>query len=127
MFVGVELAEQVEGHVDHLFRAGAGTVNLIDDHDRFMAQVEGLFKHETSLRHGAVKGVDQQQYRVDHLQYSLHFSAEVGVARCVDYVDLQITVGNGEVLGQNRNATLFFKIVAVHDAFGDGLVFTKDA
>ncbi len=61
-FVGVEFAEEVEDHVDHLFRASARAVDLVDYNDWLDPQIEGFLQHETGLRHRPVEGIDQQQH-----------------------------------------------------------------
>ena len=126
-FVGVEFAEEVEDLVQGICRAGAGAVDLVDDHDRLDSQVEGFLEHEAGLRHRSVEGIDQQQDRVDHLQHPLDFAAEVGMAGGVDDVDLQPAVVNGKVLGEDGDAALLLQVVAVHDPFGDDLVLAEDS
>ncbi len=109
---GVQFAEQVEDHVDHFVRARAGAVDLVDDHDRLEAEIEGFLQHETGLRHGAVQGIHQQQHRVDHLQHPLHLAAEVGMAGGIDDIDLVAAVVDGEVLGEDGDAAFLFQVVA---------------
>ena len=58
---------------------------------------------------------------------ALDLAAKVSVAWRIDNVDLGILVMNRRVLGQNRNAALFFKIVRVHDAIGNSLVRAEGA
>ena len=59
----------------------SGAVDLIYYHDDPVAQLQGLGQHEAGLRHGALRGVHQQDDAVDHLQDALHLAAEVGVSR----------------------------------------------
>jgi hypothetical protein len=88
LFGGAELVEEVEGVVDHPVRTGARTVDLVDHDDGLEAQRQRLAGHEAGLRHRAFDGIDQQQHAVDHRQHALDFTAEVGVARGVDDVDV---------------------------------------
>ena len=71
--------------------------------------------------------VDQKQNRVDHLQNSFDFTAEVGVARSVDNVDFDVIVMNRQVFGKNRDATFLFQVVAVHHPLGDHLVLAENS
>ena len=67
LFIGrSKPVEQVEGTIQNPVRARAGAVDLIDDHDGPKAHGKGFLRHKTSLRHRAVYGVHQQQYRVHH-------------------------------------------------------------
>ncbi|MNS88971.1 hypothetical protein D3C72_1229650 [compost metagenome] len=128
LFFGrAQLVEQVERGVDDEVGAGAGAVNLVDDHDRLQAQGQCLARHENGLRHRTFNGVNQQQHAVNHGQHALDFTTEVGVTRGVDDVDVRAFVFNGTVLGQNRDAAFFFQIVRVHDPFGQRLVFAEGA
>src|SRR5262249_39486327 len=64
---------------------------------------------------------------VDHSQNALDFSAEVGVARRVDDVQLRAAPAYGRILGENGDAALALEGVGVHHPFGDHLIFTKRA
>jgi hypothetical protein len=77
---GAQLDEQVEDRVLGPHGAGAGAVDLVDDHDGPEAQGQGLAGDELGLGHGAVEGVHHQQHGIHHAQHPLHFAAEVGVA-----------------------------------------------
>ena len=72
--------------------------------------------------HGALERVNEQQGAVGHLEHALDLAAEVGVARGVDDVDLDVLVLDGDVLGQNGDATLALLVVGVKDALLDLLV-----
>ena len=122
-----ELVEQVEHLVDDPVRTGARAVDLVDDHDRLEAHRERLLGHEAGLRHRAVHRVDQDQHRVDHRQHALDLAAEVGVAWGVDDVDAVVLPGDGRVLGQDRDATFLFLVVAVHRALGQHGALRKRA
>ena len=121
--VGAQLQEQFEHFVDDFVRAGVGAVDLVDDHDRPQAALEGLAQDEPRLRHGPLGGVDQHQRAVGHPQHALHFAAEIGVAGRVDDVDLHALVGDGDVLGKDRDAALALQVVGVEDLLADQLRF----
>ena len=118
---GVEREHQVENLlVDHLGTA-VGFVDLVDDHDGFLAQRKGLLKHETRLRHRALEGVDQQQHAVAHVQHALDLAAEVGVARGVDDVDFVVLVDDRNVFREDRDAAFAFQVVVVQYEFAGRL------
>ncbi len=112
-----ETVEQVEGLIQHPVRAGAGTVDLVDDDDGLEAHGEGLLGDEAGLRHGAVDGVDQQQHGIDHRQHALDLAAEVGVTGGVDDVDAVVVPGDGGVLGQDGDAAFTLQIIGIHHPF----------
>ena len=92
-----------------------------------MTQLQRAGEDEARLRHGALSGIDEQDNAVDHLEDTLDLSAEVGVARGIDNVDLGVAVADGGVLGKDGDAALALKVVGVHDAVDDLLIFTVDA
>ncbi len=117
--VGAELDEEVEGPVQRAGRIGVRPVDLVHDHDRPQPQAEGAHQHVTRLRHGALVRVHQEEHRVDHAEYALHLSREVGVARRVDDVDEVAAPLHRAVLGADRDAALALEVAAVHDALLD--------
>ncbi len=125
--VGVEVDEEVIDFVQDFLGTGVGAVDLVDDDHRGEAGFEGLREHVAGLGKGAFGGVDEEDYAVDHLEGALDFAAEVGVAGGVDDVDLVVVIVEGGVLRKDGDAALFFKIVGVHDAIGDGLVGAEGA
>ena len=92
-----------------------------------MTQLQRAGEDEARLRHGALSGVDEQDDAVDHLEDTLDLSAEVGVARGIDNVDLGVAVADGGVFGEDRDAALTFEVVRVHDAVDDLLIFAVHA
>ncbi len=49
------------------------------------------------------------------------------MTRCVHDVDLGVVVVNGSILGEDRDATLFFKIVGIHDSLRNRFVGAESA
>ena len=49
-----------------------------------------LRSDESSLRHGAIEGINQQQHAIDHAQDAFDLTTEVGVAGRIDDVDLVV-------------------------------------
>ena len=95
---------------------GVLAVDLVDDDDRLQMQVEGFLQYELGSGEGALGGIDEKQDAVDHRQGPLDLSAEIGVPRGIDDIDLHAVVVDGRVLGQYRDAPLFFEVVRIHHA-----------
>ena len=104
-----------------------GAVDLVDDDDDAVTQLQRAGEDEARLRHGALSGIDEQDNAVDHLEDTLDLSAEVGVARGIDNVDLGVAVADGGVFGEDRDAALTLEVVRVHDAVDDLLIFAVHA
>ena len=125
--VGVEVEEQLLDLVDHLGHPRVGAVDLVDHEDDRQLGLERLAQHEPGLGQRPLGRVDEQQHAVDHRQPALDLAAEVGVARCVDDVDLHVAVLDRRVLGEDGDALLALEVHRVHDALADVLVVTEGA
>jgi hypothetical protein len=113
---GVQVEEELVHLVDHLVGPGVGAVHLVEDHDRGKAHGQRLRQHVPGLGHGPIGGVDEEEHSVDHGQGPLHLATEVGVAGCVDQVELDpIPLDRGR-LGEDGDAALALLIARVHDA-----------
>ena len=88
VFGGIEGEHQIEHHFVDFLRTTVGFVHLVHHHNGFQPQLQCLLKHEAGLGHGALKGVDEQQAAVGHVEHTLHLTAEVGVARGVENIYL---------------------------------------
>ena len=93
--VGAQLDKEVENFVYDFFGTRAGTVDLVEHNKGLFAQSEGFFQHEAGLGHAALKGVDKQNYAVDHLKDTLDLAAEVSVPGRVYDIDLGAVVHYG--------------------------------
>ena len=102
--------------VDHL-RAAIRLIDLVDYHDRFLAQRKGFLQYETGLGHRPLESIDQQQHAVAHVEHAFHLAAEIGVARCVYDIDFMILVNYGNVFGKDRDSALALQIVVVQNEF----------
>ena len=122
LVVCVQLHEQLEDLVLHLFDAGVGLVNLVDDDDDAMVQLQGALQHKTGLGHRTLRRVHQQQNAVDHLQNALNLAAEIRMAGGIDNVDLHTVVMHRRVLCQNGDAAFTLEVARVHDALGGRLI-----
>ncbi len=109
----------------HFFGARIRPVDLVDHHDRHESQLERLAGDKTSLRHGALGGIHQDQDTVHHAQDALDLTAKVRVTRRVHDVDLRVAPPDRGVLGQNRDAPLALERIRVHHALLHLLVVLK--
>ena len=121
---GVEIEHQVEDLLLHLVGTAVGLVDLVDHDDGFLAHLDGFLEDEARLGHTALEGVDEQQHAVRHVEHTLHFAAEVAVARRVDDVDFDPLVDHGDVLGEDGDAALALQIVVVEDQLAQVLRLT---
>ena len=90
-------------------------------------RLERLAQDEAGLRQRPFARVDEQEDAVDHRQPALDLAAEVGVARRVDDVDLDVAVPDRGVLGEDRDALLALQVHRVHHALRDVLVLAERA
>ena len=102
-------------------------VDLVDDDNRLELLLESLAQDVLRLRHRAFEGIDEQENAVDHVEDTLDFAAEVGVARGVDDVDLDAVPLDGGALGEDGDAAFALEIVRVHDPLGQHLVRAERA
>ena len=101
-------------------------VDLVDNKDDRQLLAQSLTEHEASLGKRTFRGVHQEQNPIDHLEASLDFAAEVGVAWRINDVDgdsrtVRQSVTNGGVLGEDRNALFSLQVHRVQHPFLDGL------
>ena len=122
MFVCAEIQEELFDLVDHFADAGIGPVHLVDDEHDGQARLEGLAQHESGLRQGAFRGIDEEQDTVDHREAPLDLAPEVSVTRRVDDVELHAAPSHGRVLGQDGDALLALEVSGVHHAVGQLLM-----
>ena len=86
-FSGIEIEHKIEYHLLHFVGTAVRFVDLINHHHGLQPHLNCLLEHESGLRHRPLKGVDQQQTAVGHIQHTLYLTAEVGVSRGIDNVD----------------------------------------
>ena len=85
---GSQIHKKFEDLVDDLGGTGAGPVDLVDAYDHRKIQCHCFTEDKSGLGHRTFKGVNDKDNAVYHLEDTLHFSAEVGVAGGVNDVDL---------------------------------------
>ena len=81
--------------------------------------------NEARLGHRSFKGVHYQQYAVGHVEHAFHLAAKVAVAWRVDNVDFVILVTDGNIFGEDGDASLTFQVVVVKKEFLLLLVLTE--
>ena len=94
----VQREHQVEHHLIDLFRTAVGLIHLIDHHNRLQTDLQGLLQHEARLGHRTLKGIDEQQTAVGHVQHTLHLTTEIGVSRGINNINLRSFPIDADVL-----------------------------
>ena len=79
-------------------RTAVGLIHLIDHHNRLQTDLQGLLQHEARLGHRALKGIDEQQTAVGHIQHTLHLTTEIGVSRGINNINLRSFPIDADVL-----------------------------
>ena len=74
----------------HTLVAGAGSVDLVHEHERRNAQPLQGTHQDAGLRLHALDGRDHEDRAVEHAQHTFHLRNEVGMAGRVDQVDLHV-------------------------------------
>ena len=125
LIAGFKLNHQVEHFVNHFVRTCTRAVNFVDHNHDAQPQRKSMLKHETRLRHGAFKRVNNKQRAISHVQHALHFTAEIGMARRIDNINLHIAVIDSDIFRKNGNAAFTFLVVAIKNPFFYLLICTK--
>ena len=123
----VQIHEQFQNLVDDLFRTCFRTVDFIDADDYGQVKVKRFSEHKFGLRHGTLESVHQKNDAVYHFQHTLHFAAEICVARRVYDIYFCVFIKNSRIFGQDCDSTFTFKIIGIHDTFRNLLIGAKDA
>ena len=116
----VQRHEQLEHLVQHFLRVGVFAINLVNDHDRLGTGFQGFAENEPGLCLRTFRGVDNEEYPVDHVHDALDLTTEVSVSRGIDDVDVVIFVLERCVLGPDSDALLLFQVHRVHEALDLG-------
>ncbi len=115
VFSSVEREHEVKHHVLYFRWTAIGFVNLIDYDHGLEADFESFLKHKSCLWHRAFERVHKEDAAIGHVKHSLHFAAEVGVSRSVDYVYLGVLIIDRYVLRKDCDATFALKVVVIED------------
>ncbi len=111
LVIRAEFDEQIEYFVDDFGSASIFAIDFIDDDDRLEIEFQRFAQHKARLRHHALGGIDQQQHALPHLQYAFDLTAEIGMSRCIDDVELYIAMANRRIFRKDRNPALAFERV----------------
>ena len=121
-----QIDEKFKNFIDNFIRTCFRTVDLVDTYDNRELQCKSFFQNKFGLWHGTFKSVNQKNHSIDHLKDTFYFSAEIGMSRSVNDIDLCIFINNCSVFGKNGNSTFTFDIVGIHYSFGYFLIFTEN-
>ena len=124
---GVEIDEEIVDFVQDLLGPRVTAVDLVDHHDGRQFRLQRLAQDIASLRQGALTRIDQQQHTVHQLQGALHLAAKIAVAGRVHNVDARAVIGDGGVLGQDRDAAFALEIIGVHHPLHHGFALPENA
>ena len=127
LIVGVQADKKVENFIKNFINPGVGFIGFVNDNNRAQAEFDGFAEHEFCLRHRAFGRVNQQDDTIHHGENAFDFAAEVGVARCVNDVNVGAVPVDGGAFGQDGNAAFAFQIIAVHNAFGNFLIVAESS
>ena len=84
----IQRKHQIEYLLVDLIGTAVRFIDLVDHHERFFPESQGLLQNESRLRHRSLEGIHEQQHTVGHIQHPFHLASEVGVPRSVDDIDL---------------------------------------
>ena len=125
----VVVGTQVEHQVEHGLLCGLGVavglVDLVDDHYRLQSQFDSFLQNKACLWHWSLKGVDNKQHTVGHIEHALHLAAEVAMPRRIDDVDLVVLVADADVFGKDGDAAFALKVIVVEDEVAGLLVVAE--
>ena len=127
VLVGPEVHEQLVDLVEDFARPRVGAVDLVERDDDRQAAGHRLLEDVAGLGQRALRGVDEEQDRVDHQQGPLDLTAEVGMAGRVDDVQADVAVVDRRLLGEDRDPLLALEIARIHDPVDDRLVRAERA
>ena len=111
----IQVNEQVIYFIHNFIDPSIAPINFIDHKNNGQVFIKRFFQHESCLGQGAFTGIHKQQSTIHEIQAPFHFSAKICVTRCIHDVDLDIFVIDSCILGNDRNAALFFQVHGIHD------------
>ncbi len=109
------MEHQLEYILLHFMWSAVFLIHLIDHQYGLQPKFQGFPQYEPRLRHDALQGIHKKQYTIGHFEYPLHFTPKIGMAGCINDIDLHISVMYRYILGKNGDAPLPFQIIAVED------------
>jgi hypothetical protein len=101
------------------------TIDFIHHDHSWQSESEGLRQHVASLWKRSFSCIDKENDAVDHRECTLNLAAEIRVARGIDEVDLNVIPRHRSGLRKDRDASLTFLIVGVHDSVDNSSVVAE--
>ena len=126
LFGRIQVEHEVKDLLLHKVRGAILLVHLVDDHNGFQSQFDGLAQHKSRLWHGPLKSIHHEEHSIGHFQHALNLAPKVRVTGGVDEVDFDIVPRGADILGQNGDAPLAFEVVVVEDEFASVFSFVND-
>ena len=126
VFGGIEREHEVEHHLVNLLGTAVGFVHLVDHYDGLQPNLQRLLQHETGLRHGSLKSIDEEQTAVCHVEHTLHLASEVRVTRGVYDIDFYSFPIDGYILGEDGDTSLALQVVAVQHLTAEVLTLSEE-
>ena len=99
LVIGAQIHQQLQHLINHFLRSGFRPVNLIDTNNHGMMQFHCLPQHKLRLRHRPLEGIYDQNDTIDHLEYTFHLTAKIGVPGRIDDVDFHILIIDCRIFG----------------------------
>ncbi|GAC1462522.1 MAG: hypothetical protein PVSMB7_02750 [Chloroflexota bacterium] len=90
-----------------------------------MTALERLAKDELRLRHRSLRGVDEEQAAIGHIEDALYLSTEVGMTGSVDNIDLDSAVVDGGILREDRYTLFTLQIAGVKNQGSNFLIVAE--
>src|SRR4030043_1231046 len=122
---GVEVNKEIVDFVQNLLNPCISAVYFINDQDRRKIKLKGLFQNESCLGQRALRGIDEEQHAIHHLQRPFHFSTEISMPWGIDDIDLDSLIFNRRILCHDGNAPLPLQVNIVHHSFLNLFVQTE--
>ena len=82
----------------HLIGRTVRFIHLVYHNNRLLSKFQRLLQHETRLRHGAFKSINQDQHSIGHVEHALNLTAKVAVAGGINDVDFYSFIPDGNIL-----------------------------
>ena len=133
LLIRAKVKEELIDLVNHLLDACVGAIDLVDDeHDREGAR-ERLGEDVARLWERALRGINEQEHRINGEKAALHFTTEVGVTWSVHNHHAYALELDRRLLRKDRDPLLALKVPAVHHALyelfvgAEGAVLAQEA
>ena len=123
---GTKVIHEVEHLVLGNVWCAVGFIDLIDHDDGLQSDLDSFLQYEARLWHRTLKGIDEQEAAVGHIEHTLHLATKIRVSWGVDDVDFCALVIDGNVLRENGDAALTLQLVVVeHEVVGNLVLAEK--